>query len=138
MTRVAASLSDIARELAERTKGLPRGAYDGDRVVPVSYDVTLVPLETREEYEERDELACSRAELRKATIAAPGVHTTAYRYFVHAQQSDDGVAISFMTPSERSLASLEWGQRLRDLIEAGKKRDERKGPSVYVDLDWDE
>jgi hypothetical protein len=133
--RVALGDNAVAEEVALRMRGLPIAYDDGRRVVPIVYDVVITPVVTDEEYIERDQHAQSRTEIRKAIEASPGVHTAAYHRFVHAQRSDDGIGTSFMTTSERALASLEWGQRLRDLIEAGKRKDrDREERRVLVDL----
>jgi hypothetical protein len=133
--RVALCDNELAEEIALRLKGLPIAYDDGHRIVPVVYDMVITPLVSDAEYAARDKLAATRDELIKAIVAAPGVHTAAYRQYVNAQRSDDGVGTSFMTTSERALASLEWGQRLRDLIEAGKRKDrDREERRVLVDL----
>lgn len=152
--RVAQSIDELQRELTERMHGVPVAYHDGVRSVPVSYHVEAVPLVDAEEFIARDRLADvelraavnhakrARANALAASDESRRMHvarSSAFMRYVNAQQSDDGIGTSFMTPAERSLASYEWGERLRKLINDGKRRDtERERNRVVVDLDWED
>jgi hypothetical protein len=136
--RIGDSFDQVAGELKERLTGVPRFVRDGERVVPVAYDVEVVPLESPEQTRARDEMAAWAYVQHPRTARAALMRSSAFAMYCSAQQSDDGIGTSFMTPNERALASYEWGQRLRDLIEAGKRKAKAREPSVVVDIDWDE
>lgn len=144
--RVGHSYEAVTEELKQRLTGVPRFVRDGERVVPVAYDVEVVPLESEDQSRARDELAAWAL-----TYCKPPVHgrpdraqrvalmrNSSFAMYCAAQQSDDGIGTSFMTKNERALASYEWGQRLRELIEAGKRKDRSREPSVVVDIDWED
>jgi hypothetical protein len=140
--RIAASAAELTRELFERMLGAPSAYRDGERVVPITYDLEAHPLEDGEAYDERDALA-ARARLpaistpfvyARHTVHSQRVATECFNRLQHAQRSDDGVGVSFMTPNERALASEEWSRRLRNLVKAGERKEAANEPSVLVEL----
>jgi hypothetical protein len=115
-----------ARELKERQaeRGIDRELIEAVAREVHRRGVARVPYQERL-YQERR--------------ASPLARNSAFMRYVNAQQSDDGIGTSFMTPAERSLASYEWGERLRKLINDGKRRDtERERNRVVCDPQWED
>lgn len=162
--RVAESVDALYRELNQRMDNAPVAYHDGVRNVPVAYHVEATPLVDAEDFIARDRAAAQelrnlqaidaglreaverKAQLRRAAARGAFVvdsgrvaRNSAFMRYVNAQQSDDGIGTSFMTPAERSLASYEWGERLRKLVEDGKRRDkERERNRVVCDPQWED
>lgn len=134
--RVAQSYKALTDEIDKRMSGMPKAVNNGERLVPVTYDVTVTPMVDDEEIHVRNRQAyVARREALAGRASVAG--TAALRVYTHAQQSDDGIGLSFMTPQERDTARIEWGNRLRAKVEASKREDKRKADAVVlVDIDW--
>jgi len=136
--RIAESEAALAEELRQRMEGAPHGYRNGDRVVPIKYTLDVEPVVEDHEHQTRDYVAGQSLNRITRSPRMQQQATGCLHMMTNAMQSDDGVGLSFMTRNERALASEEWGKRLRDLIEAGKRKAKDKAPSVIIDVDWDE
>lgn len=140
--RVANGYGELAEDIGERLHLMPKAVWDGKegRMVPVRYNVEVVPLVSMDEHKERDHVAYAALRARDDRDARQAVAaSSALVRYTNAQQSDDGIGTSFMTRSERALASYEWGTRLRKLLDAGKRRDrEKERNQVLCDPQWED
>lgn len=133
--RVATSIDALHAELNERMRGVPVGYSDGVRTVPVTYHVEATPLVDAEEFIHRDHVAELAYGRLAKTPRGERERESCFNRLTNAMRSDDGIGTSFMTPAERTAGSYEWGKRLRELLDAGKRRDkERERGRVLVDI----
>ena len=138
----ANNIGEIVAEIERRTAGMPRAYWNANegRMVPISYDMTIEQLVDAREYRGRDEVAywaANQLRVRKehAHPDAKAAGRQCLAYYEAAQRSDNGLGVACMTSGEKHLASYEWGKRLRELIEAGKRKKAAHEVSVLVDVD---
>lgn len=135
--RVAESYAALQAEVNRRMADMPKAVNNGERIVPVAYEVTINPLVDDEDYRVR-ELQARRNSSRVAALTTATDGTTAFRIYTNAQRSDDGIGLSFMTPGERELARIEWSAKLRAKVDASDKaRTHADRYQVVVDQDLD-
>jgi hypothetical protein len=135
MGRVAADYTAIAGEIVERCKGVPRVVKQGDVLVPVAYDFRVRPLVDEQTLGHREANAQAAAIDRHARPGTISTTRQCLAMYTHAQQSDVGIGMRFMTKSERALASREWSAQLRAKVKASDNaRKQAERMRVLVDV----